>query len=91
METEMLDIEHSAKEKQLLMKHRIQDNASELMKITINSNIKGGWKQRTVKLENELNIHAQDYTKSKQTFKTDIGNKINKMFHNSTDEKGKDK
>ncbi len=42
METGMLDIEHAAKKKQLLMKHRIQDNASELMKITINSNIKWG-------------------------------------------------
>ncbi len=72
------------------MKHRVQDNASELMIITINSNIKGGWKQRTDKLENELNIQAQDYTKSKQTFKIDIENKISKMFYDSTDEKGKD-
>ena len=79
----MLDIEHAAKKKQLLMKHRIQDNASELMKITINSNIKGGWKQRTDKLKNELDIQAQDYRKSKQTFKIDIENKISKMFHDT--------
>ncbi len=88
METGMLDIEHAAKKKQLLMKHRIQDNASKLMKITINSNIKGGWKQRTDKLENKLNVQAQDYTRSKQTFKINIENKISKMFHDSTDEKG---
>ncbi len=92
METRVLDIEHVAKKKQLFMKHRIQDNAaSDLMKVTINAKTKGGWKQRTEKLENKLNIDTEDYTKSKQAFKTDIGKKINKNFKDTIEEKGKNK
>ncbi len=59
METGILDIEHGAKKKQILMKHRIHDNASELMQTAINAGIKGGWKERTDKLEQELNIQPQ--------------------------------
>ena len=67
------------------------DNASDLMKVTINANTKGGWKQRTEKLEKELNIETRDYNKSKQAFKTDIGKKINKKFTQTIEEKGKSK
>ena len=91
METGLLDIEHAAQKKQLLMKHRIQDNASDLMNITINANTKGGWKQRTENLENELNIETQDYTKPKNAFKTQITAKINKKFKDNIEKKGKDK
>ncbi len=91
METGMLDTEHAAKKKQLLMKHRIQDTASDLMKTTTNSNIKGGWKERTEKLEQELNLQQQDYTATKSQFSKTINEKVNKMFHASIEEKGKEK
>ncbi len=84
METGMLDIEHAAQKKQLLMKHSIQDNASDLMNI---ANTKGGWEN----LENRLNIETQDYTKSKKAFKTHITERINIKFKESIEEKGKNK
>ncbi len=65
------------------MKNRIQDNASDQMNITINANNKVGWKHRTEKVENELNIEAQDYTKPKKAFKTHITERINQKFKDS--------
>ncbi len=91
METGILDVEHAAKKKQLMMKHRIRDNASDLMNVTINANIKGGWKERTEKLEKELNIQPDDYTKSKYSFKRNTDKKVNQMFHNSINDKGENK
>ncbi len=73
------------------MKHRIRDNASDLMNVTINANIKGGWKERTEKLENELNIQPEDSTKSKHSFKRNTDKKVNQMFCESINEKGDNK
>ena len=51
METGMVDIEHHAKKKQILMKHRIKDTVSKLMETTINADTRGGWKARLGELE----------------------------------------
>ncbi len=90
-ETGILDIEHGAKKKQILMKHRIQDNASELMQTAIDAGIKSGWKERTDKLDEELNIQPQDYTKSKETFKTHATKRINNLFRKNIEHKGQGK
>ncbi len=91
METGILDIEHQAKKKQLLMKHRIKDTASELMETTINANTKGGWKARIEKLERSISLDETEYNKSKQTFKNQVSQKINEAFKEKIEKDGKEK
>ena len=70
METGMLDIEHQAKKKQLMMKHRIKDTASKLMETTINADTKGGWKARLGEIEKTISLDEDAYNKPKQALKT---------------------
>ena len=39
LETGIIDIEHQAKKKQIMMKHRLKDTASNLMETTMNAGI----------------------------------------------------
>ena len=91
METGIIDIEHQAKKKQLMMKHRIKTTASKLMETTINANTKGGWKTRLEKLENTINLDEREYDKSKQPLKTQINGKINKAFRDKIEKDAEDK
>ncbi len=91
METGIIDIEHQAKKKQLMMKHRIKDTASKLMEATISANIKGGWKARLKKLEGTISLNQKEYDKPKQALKTQINQKINKAFKDKIEKDAEEK
>ncbi len=67
METGIVDIEHQAKKKQLMMKCTIKDTASTRMKTTINADTKAGWKARIENLEKDISLSNDNYNKSKHT------------------------
>ncbi len=69
METGLIDVEHQAIKKQVMMKHRIQDTASDLMRGTMNADTKGGWKARVAAMENALELNENDYNKPKNALK----------------------
>ena len=75
METGMLDVEHQAKKKPIMMKHRIKDTASKLLESTINANTKGGWKARLGELEKTTSLDEEEYNKPKETLKSHISQK----------------
>ena len=81
METGIIDIEHQAKKKQIMMKHRIKHTASNLslMETTMNAGIRG-WKSRTEALGKAIDLSEGAYDKSKQSFKTEINRSVNKKY-----------
>ena len=84
METGIVDIDHQAKKKQLMMKHRIKDTASTVMKTTINSDTKGGWKARLDNLEKYIGLSNEEYNKSKQTLKNLVNRSISVLVTRNT-------
>ncbi len=68
METGLMDLEHHAKLKQIMMKHRLNGTATELIEEVLQSEIKKGWNERTSKLINDLNITDDYFNKEKKSF-----------------------
>ncbi len=91
METGLIDIEHQSKTKQVMMKHRIKDNASQLMKTAIDAGVKGGWKERLNNLEQAMQLDENDYSKTKHCLKREVSLKINKMFKEKIEKDAQDK
>ncbi len=91
METGIIDIEHQAKKKQVMMKHRIKDTSSKLMDTTINAEVKGGWKARLENLEKDINLTEEDYNKTKHSLKTQVNQKINRTFKEKLEKDAKNK
>ncbi len=59
METGLMDLEHEAKRKQILMRHRLSRTTNPLIQSTIDDDSKGGWKERTDNLMKELEISKE--------------------------------
>ncbi len=91
METGIIDIEHQSKTKQVMMKHRIKDNASQLMKTAIDAGVKGGWKETLNNLEQAIQLDDNDYSKTKHCLKREVSLKINKMFKEKMEKDAQDK
>ncbi len=91
METGMLDIEHLAKQKQIMMKQRLHQTASEMVKNVLKSNIKGNWKDRTLKTIKELNLTEAEIHDKKSTVKRKVTQRIKINFKENIDKKGNDK
>ncbi len=72
METDLLDAEHLAKSRQLMMSHRLKETASELITSTLNANTKGGWKQRLANTMEANSLQEADLQCTKQQAKTKI-------------------
>ena len=68
METGLMDLEHHAKLKQILMKHRLNGTASEMINEVLQSEVKKGWNERTSKLINDLNITDDHFNREKKSF-----------------------
>ncbi len=80
METGLMDIEHHAKLKQILMKNRLNGTASELIKEVLQSEVKKGWNERTSKLINDLNITDDHLNKEKKSFTQHAKKNVMKAF-----------
>ncbi len=80
METGMTDLETEAQKRQLMMKHRITESASSLMKNTISCEVKGNWRDRTEKLCQSWDIQDQDFNTGKPTFKKLIKKKASQKL-----------
>ncbi len=91
METGLIDIEHQAKKKQLMMKHRIKKTASNLMTSTINSNTKGGWSDRLSELEKSINLTENEYDKTKLTMKKEVNKRIKESFQEKINKDAEEK
>lgn len=75
METGLLDPETIIKRKRLLMENRIKREEGELMKQMIDRNEKGGWKEKTNKIKEELNITIDLGNMTRYTAKKEIKEK----------------
>ncbi len=74
-----------------MMKHRIKDTASSLMKSAINSDTKGGWKMRLSDLEKTINLNEAEYRKPKRTLKNEVNQRIKKSFQNKIEKDAEEK
>ncbi len=91
MECGLLDIEHLAKIRQIMMGHRLKETASELITNTIDSNIKGGWKQRLEKTLEANNLQETDLQGTKQRTKTITNEKVKTTFKEKLNTDSQDK
>ena len=91
METGLMDLEHEAKRKQILMRHRLSRTTNPLIQSTIDDDSKGGWKERTDNLMKELEISKESLQLKKEPFSKLVKKSIDKLFKNAIDKKGEAK
>ncbi len=91
MECGLLDVEHTAKTRQIMMGHRLKETASELITNTLNSNIKGGWKQRLEKTLEGNNLQETDLQGTKQRTKKITNEKVKTTFKEKLNKDSQDK
>ena len=88
METGLIDIEHLAKQKQIMMKQRLHETASDLMKEVLKTNTKGNWNERTLKIIEDLKLNENDVLDEKQTVKRKVTQKLKVNFKENINKKG---
>ena len=91
METGLVDIETLAKRQRINMHGKImKENGTQLNKI-INQETKKGWKERTRKIMNEMEIEESDINGSQEQIKNKVKEKSMKMFQEKINTEGQRK
>ena len=91
IETGLLDPDTLIKRNRVMMQDRIRKGETTLTKKIIEHNQKGGWKEYTENIKQEMKITDDEMIGKKDTIKKIVGKKTKAYFKEMIDKEGKDK